>query len=140
MVKFFIKTGDPQVDSIFMPYMWGKQGLRELIEAHVNTASYGDGLKLLLIKIYVEGRFNIHAPENLIVEKYSRTKEETSAAFAIRQTDFYNKSEEERKSFLATMVQASVDKVRLKLEKRLDGFDFNLLQKNIDVAMQLYLK
>lgn len=140
MIKFFIKSGDPQVSEMFTPYLWGQSGLDKFIEIYLNTEDYGEGLNLLLIKVYVEGRFKIYGPEQLLVENYSKVRKETSAAFTVHRTDFHDKDDDERKSFLTKMVMMVVDNVQLKHEKKLIHYNFRLLKERLSMAAEAYSK
>lgn len=140
MLSFFIKTGDPEVDAVFMPYMWGDEGLKGFIETHVNACNYGRGLKLLLIKVYVEGRFEVYGPENILVSNYSKIREETTVAFTVHQTNFDGRSDNERKTFLAKMVLSAVEEVRAKHGKKIPNFNFELFEKNLNAALYFYME
>ena len=114
MVSFFIKAGDPEVSRIFTPYLWGTMSLGEIIDLRVNPVDYGEGLDLILIKVYVEGAFEIYGPKELIVENYSKIKKETGAAFTISRKDFHDKADNERKLFLVAMVRMAIDSIQSK--------------------------
>lgn len=139
MVSFFIKSGDPEVSQMFTPYLWGTKSLGELIDLEINPTNYGDDLKLILIKVYVEGRFEINGPEHLVVEGYSKIKKETGAAFTVRHKDFHNKSSEERKRFLVEMVKTSIEGIQAKHESKMHNFDFELLKTNLETVIRAYL-
>ena len=139
MVNFFIKSGDPEVSKMFTPYLWGATSLGELIDLEVNPINYGDDLELILIKVYVEGQFEIYGPEHLVIENYSRIRKETGAAFTVRRKDFHDKSNEERKFFLAAMVRISIEGIQAKHEKKIRNYNFNLLKANIETATNNYL-
>ena len=124
---------------MFTPYLWGTMSLGELIDSEVNPTNYGDDLKLILIKVYVEGRFEINGPEHLAVESYSKIKKETGAAFTIKRKDFHSKSNEERKRFLAAMVKKSIEGIQAKHEGKMRNFNFGLLKANLETAIRAYL-
>lgn len=139
MVSFFIKTGDPEVSQIFTPYLWGTASFGEIIDSKVNSVDYGEELDLILIKVYVEGKFEIYGPKHLTVENYSKTKKETGAAFTISRKDFHNKSDKERRLFLTSMVRIAISSIQLKHEKKICNYNFTLLKENFERAIDAYL-
>ena len=138
MVKFFLKTGDPQVDEEFTPYLWGEQGLGAFIETYSNTEDYGQGLKLLLIQVYVEGRFAVNGPNEVSVGNYSRVRQETSAAFTVRREDFQDRDDDKRKAFLSAMVLRAVTEVERKHGKKAQQYDFQALIESVVIAIEKY--
>ena len=140
MVSFFIKAGDPEVSRIFTPYLWGVMSLGEIIDLKVNSIDYGDGLDLILIKVYVEGKFEIYGPEHLVIENYSKAKKETGAAFTISHRNFHDKSDEERKVFLSEMVRLSIEGIQSKYENKIYNYNFPLLKENLEKSISIYLR
>ena len=138
MVKFFLKTGDPEVSEEFTPYLWGKQGLGAFIDAYVNTGRYGAGVKLLLLQVYVEGRFEVHGPPHVTVGNYSKVREETSAAFTIRREDFQDQSDQQRKDLLSAMVCQAVAEVQRKQAPKAPQYDFQALLESVVIATEKY--
>jgi hypothetical protein len=138
MVKFFLKTGDPQVSDEFTPYLWGKQGLGAFVDAHVNTRYYGAGVKLLLLQVYVEGRFEVHGPQHVKVGNYSKMREETCAAFTIRREDFQDRSDQQRKDLLSALVCQAVAEVQRKQAKKAPQYDFQALFESVVTATEKY--
>jgi hypothetical protein len=138
MVKFFLKAGDSQVSDEFTPYLWGKQGLGTLVEAYVNTRHYGAGMNLLLLQVYVEGRFEVNGPPHVKVGNYSKVREETSAAFTIRREDFQDRSDQQRKDLLSAMVCQAVAAVQRKQAKKAPQYDFQALFERVVSATEKY--
>jgi len=139
MIKFFLKVGDVETDVSFTPYLWGSNGLGRFIDVYVNSTDYGAGLHLLLIKLYVEGLFEVHGPDSIQIGNLSKIRQETSAAFTIRRSDFLDVSETERKRFLVEMVIKATDLVILKHGKKISAFNFKLLKSNLLIATEYYL-
>jgi hypothetical protein len=138
MVSFFLKAGDPQVSDAFTPYLWGAQGLGTFVDTYVNTGHYGEGVKSLLIQVYVEGQFEVHGPEQVRVGNYSKAREEMSVAFTVRREDFQGRSDQQRKAFLSAMLRQAVAEIQRKQAKKAPRFDFQALFENVVTATEKY--
>ncbi len=140
MVGYFLSCGDETVCQMFSPYLWGENGFSTLFESKFINKDYGSNLNLLLIKYYVEGRFDIHGPENFKLGNYSRKNKNIAVDVAVKKENFHNKNEFERREFVVDSSTNAIIGVKNKFEKAKILFDFHELIKDIKEVTSEYLR
>lgn len=139
MIGYFIKSGDESVSDIFTPYVWRERGFETLFKNTIGKKDYGSDLKLLLIKFYVEGKFEISGPEQPKLSNYSTKNKDIAVDIAVTPKDFHNKNDKERRSFVVNSTLNAIDLVREKLSKKKLDIDFDQLLNDVRIAGKKYL-
>lgn len=138
MIGYFIKSGDEQVSEMFTPYIWKDKGIGTLIDKELSNKTYGDGLKLILIQYYVEGRFAVNGPEIPTVGKYVNKDKSINVAITVKPNDFHNKKESDRKKYIFDTTINAIELVRDKLIHKKLNFDFSNLINDVKNVFTLY--
>ncbi|MCL4507815.1 MAG: hypothetical protein M1434_00880 [Chloroflexi bacterium] len=138
MIGYFFKAGDPQVASMFLPYIGGPSGLGTLLEPLMHK-NYGDALTLLLIQYYVEGKFQINLPDHLKVRNYSTKNRDIAVVIPVTRSVFHEASEEQRREFLLRSTLDAISAVRARLEKRKVNVDFYRLVKDVEEIGKVFI-
>jgi hypothetical protein len=133
MVGYFVSSGDPEVDSMFAPYVWGATGLANLLKP-LKLKNYGTELKLLLIEYYVEGKFTEHLFDEIRLRNYSTKSKDISAQVPVRRSDFHDRTDRQRREFLLKTTLEAIELVRGRLEKRKLGVDFDRLRQDVEAV------
>ncbi|MEO6964098.1 MAG: hypothetical protein ABIY90_19170 [Puia sp.] len=139
MIGYFLKSGDETVSDMFSPYLWMDYGFSTLFEKRFSEKSYGNDLTLLLIKYYVEGKFEINGPRNLKVNNYLKKDKDISVDIAVRENQFHKRSEIERRKFIVDSTRSAVTNVRKKLENKNFSCNFGELLSDLNVISEEYL-
>jgi len=130
MIGYFVKAGDHDVGEIFRPYIWGASGLGKRLKK-IEHKDYGEGLSLLLIQYYVEGKFPIFGPHQLKVRNYSTKNKAISVAIPVKHSDFHDVRELQRRQFILSSTIAAIDAVEARLKKRKLNVDFASLRDDV---------
>lgn len=139
MIAYFVSSGDPRVDAMFAPYIWGPSGLGTLLEP-LRHKPYGDDLILLLIKFYVEGRFSyFYFPSRFKVENYSTKNRDIAVVIPVTRSVFHEVSEEQRREFVLRSTLEAIAAVRARLEKRKVNVDFDRLVKDVEEIGKVFI-
>jgi hypothetical protein len=131
MVHYFLTAGDEGVSEMFTPYIWNKHGYGTLFENQFLNSNYGQDLKLLLIKYYVEGKFDINGPALPKVSNYPEKNKDISVAITVKAGQFHDRNEFERREFIFDSTVKAVKLVRDKLAKKKLNINFEELMSDI---------
>lgn len=124
MIRYFISAGDENVSGMFSPYIWNNLGFGTLFSNKFSNKSYGSDLKLILIKYYVEGKFEVNGPENPTVSNYSKKNKDISVAYTVHANDFHLRDDFKRKEFIVESTLNAIILVQKKLFKQRLDIDF----------------
>ncbi|HPA62822.1 MAG TPA: hypothetical protein PLM72_10185 [Spirochaetota bacterium] len=139
MIRFFVKSGDTEVDCMFSPYIWSDRGIDAYIKKYINQSNYSKDLDFLLIMFYVEGKFFDQPVENGKVSNYSSKDKSISVAIDVSKDKFHNKNDDERKKYIIESIILSVNIVAGKLQMKKMEFDKNKLLKDLeDKVFRIY--
>jgi hypothetical protein len=131
MIRYFISAGDESVSDMFSPYVWNNLGFSTLFSNKFSNKSYGSDLKLILIKYYVEGKFEVNGPEKPKVSNYSKKNKDISVAYTVHTNDFHLRDDIERKEFIVESTLNAIILVQEKLFKQRLDIDFEGLLTDI---------
>jgi len=140
MVGYYISTGDEEVGSKFIPYVFGDNGLGKLIKEHISNKDYGDDLKLLLIQYYVEGKFSRYLPEEPKLGNYKKKDRNIAIAIGVPCRLFHSRNEFERREFVVDSTLNAVNVVREKLEKKKLDINFDSLLSDLKEISKKFLE
>lgn len=138
MIGYFVASGDPRVDTMFAPYIWGSTGIRTLLES-LEDKNYGDGLTLLLIQFHVEGQFMILGSAELKVRNYSTKTKNIAVVIPVTLSRFHEVGEAQRREFVLKSTLDAITAVEHRLQKRHLNIDFDLLRRDVESIGQAYL-
>ena len=133
MIKAFIKIGfDPnkseadfkKLNDIFVPYIWGANGLIDLLKLRINE--YCQKLDTLLVKYFVCPTENEIKHIKKIGSVDSRHKI-VDLAIIIDEDNFFSKNESERQAFLLS----SLLEVLYLLSEKIEFYDIDKLISDI---------
>lgn len=139
MIRYFIKAGGRDADTMFSKYLYANNGFDTIFKDITKRRDYGDGLKLLLIKYYVDGEVSKYQSTGKRISNYSNKNKDISVDVYVNEEIFHSKDENDRKKFIIDSTLSSVKKVKEKLNKKRLQIDFNLLIDDIERAQDLYL-
>lgn len=140
MVGYYISTGDEEVGDRFIPYVWGDNGLGIGIKKDISNKDYGNDLKLLLIKYYVEGKFSRYLPHEPKVNNYMSKCKDISVDIAVTKELFHDRNEFVRREFIVDSTLNAVKLVRDKLKKKKLDIDFEALINDLKEVSEEYLR
>jgi hypothetical protein len=139
MIGYFIKSGDERVSEMFTPYIWKEHGLGTLYENKFLNKDYGKDLNLILIKYYVEGKFEIYGPKFPKVTSFSNKNKDIGIEISVSCEYFHNRNEFERREFVLDSTINAVKLVKDKLQKRKLDIKFDELISDINSVGKEYL-
>lgn len=139
MIGYFVLAGDPRVDNMFAPYIWGPSGIRTLLKS-LGERNYGDSLTLLLIQFHVEGQFLAFGPPDLKVRNYTSKSKNIAVVIPVRPSRFHEVGEAQRREFVLKSTLDAIDAVERRLQKRHLNIDFDLLRHDVEMIGETYLK
>lgn len=134
MVGYFIKGGDEQVSDMFIKYVWQEKGFENYLEELTLNKKYSSELDLLLVQYYVEGKFDTNGPEEPTVSNYSMKEKSISVAMSVRNKDFHNKGERERKEFIVKSTIDAIELAKPKILKKKIEVDWDALLTDVKQA------
>jgi hypothetical protein len=140
MVKYYLNTGDQLGSKMFSPYVWEGNGFGELIDKISLNKEYGKGLKLLLIKYYIEGKFSGYMPIEPKINNYMSKSKDIAVDIAVTKELFHDRNEFERREFIVDSTLNAVKLVRDKLKKKKLDIDFEALINDLKEASEEFLK
>jgi hypothetical protein len=140
MIKYFMNSGDENVSKMFTPYLWGEHGFSTLFEDRYANKQYGNDLKLLLIKYYIEGKFDINGPESIKVNNYLKKSRDIGVDILVPFDKFHYRNEFERREFIVDTSMNAISLVKEKLVPRKLDINFDLLSNDLIQTSQEYLK
>ncbi len=142
MVKYFTSCGDERGSKMFTPYIWKNSGFGALIDKITLDKRYGNDLKLLLVKYYIEGEFSSASdlPSEPKVLNYSTKNKDIAVNLPVTRELFHDRNEFERREFIVDSTLNTVKLVRDKLKKKKLDIDFESLMKDITEISEEYLK
>ena len=140
MIGYFLKSGDESVSTMFTPYIWEEHGFGTLFENNFLDKDYGGDVKLLLIKYYVEGKFDINGPTIPRVNKYSKKNKNISVDIPVRPEQFHLRNEFEKREFIVDSSINAVKLVRGRLERKKLNIHFDELISDMTSIGNVYLK
>ena len=140
IIGYFQLSGDGIVEDLFTPYVWGDKGYTTFINPKITSTNYGTGLKLILIQYYVEGKFDIHAPDKPKLSNYSAKNKDIAVTVPVTRDKFHDVSDSKRRQFIADTTLQAIDMVEKRLSKRKLDINFDALRRDIQKAAQEYLK
>jgi hypothetical protein len=139
MIGYFVAAGDPTVKDIIHPYIWGPDGLANLLRP-LKEKDYGPALKLLLIEYYVEGTyssaFNVMEVK---VSNYSSKNKDISVKVPIKKIDFHGKGDLHRRKFLLQTTLEAIELVRIRLERKKLAVDMQLLRCDVEAISKKFI-
>lgn len=138
MIGYFIKAGDPETGEMFRPYIGTPYGLGQRLK-RIENKDYGTGMDLLLIQLYVEGKFPIFGPEQLKVRNYSTKEKAIVVAIPVNRSSFHDVGEIERRQFLVNSTLNAINAVRARLQKRKLDIDFDTLYRDVQEIGQEFI-
>lgn len=139
MIRYFISAGDENVSEMFSPYVWSNLGFSTLFSNKFSNKSYGSDLNLILIKYYVEGKFEVNGPEKPTVSNYSKKNKDISVAYTVHTNDFHLRDDFERKEFIVESTLNAIILVQEKLFKQRLDIDFEGLLADIKLIASGFL-
>lgn len=139
MISYYIKASD-EICDIFIPYVWKRYGLGQLIEDYLANKKYGNDLNLLLIQYYVEGKFSSYLPESPKVGNYSTKNKDIAVAIGVTRDIFHDRNEFERREFIVDSTLKAVELVKARLTKKKLDIDFDSLIRDVKELSDIYLK
>ena len=140
MIRYFLSTGDEIVSNIFTPYVWKEHGLGTLLDKEIKNKNYGKDLELLLIKYYVDGKFNVNEPRSPKVSNYSKKNKDIAVDIVVTPELFHNKNEFERREFILDSTMNAVKLVKDKLTKKKLDINFDELLLDAGLVGNNYLQ
>ena len=132
MIGYFIKSGDASVSKMFTPYVWRESGFATQLDRALWGKNYGEGLDLLLIQYYVEGRFPVFGPSQLKVKNYSAKDKDIAVAIPVKRSEFHEVSETQRRRFIVSSTLNAIEAVRTRLYSRKLNVDFDELYADVE--------
>jgi len=139
MIRYFILSGDADVEQLFEPYLWSMKGLARRVKSTCEVGAYGSDLRLILIQYYVEGKYDIGAPPAPRLRHYSKKNKDIAVAFPVTHDRFHDVGEQERRQFIVDTTFQSIDMVEARLGKRRLDIDFVSLRRDVNSAAREYL-
>jgi cellulose biosynthesis protein BcsQ len=139
MIGYFIKSGDENVSEIFTPYVWKENGFENIFKTIIGEKDYGKDLKLLLIKYYVIGKFEINAPEQPKASNYSTNNKDIAVDVTVMPKDFHDRNDKERRTFIVNSTLSAIDLVRARLSKKKLDIDFDQLISDVEKAGKSFI-
>jgi len=139
MIGYFLKAGDEIVSAMFDPYLWSERGFSTLFENRLLNKDYGPDLKLLLVMYYVEGKFDVNGPTLPKAGNYSKKDKNISVAITVKDVQFHNRNEFERREFIVDSTIKAVKLVREKPTIRKLNIKFDDLIADIVSVGNVYL-
>nr|MBN2278565.1 hypothetical protein [candidate division Zixibacteria bacterium] len=141
VIKYFLWLGSEDIKELFPPYVWGKDSFGYYTEPILSQTSYGNDLRLLLIKYFVVGVFTPNdLPSRPILSNYSNKNKDITVDFAVTREKFHNVGERERREFIVNTTLQAIDMVEGRLGKRKLDIDFENLRRDVKKAAEDYLK
>jgi hypothetical protein len=140
MIGYFLSAGDEIVSNIFTPYVWKENGLGTLLDKEIKNKNYGNDLELLLIKYYVEGRFDVNGPSFPKVSSYSKKNKDIAVDITVTPELFHNRNEFERREFIIDSTLNAVKLVRDKLSPKNLAINFDELLSDVTSVRNSYLQ
>ena len=140
IIGFFQLSGDEDVGDLFTPYVWGENCFTKFINPIIKSANYGIDLKLILIQYYVEGKFDLNAPDKPKLSNYSSKKKDIAVTIHVTRDKFHDVSDSKRRQFIVETTLQAIDMVEKRLSKRKLDINFDALRKDIQKAAKEYLK
>lgn len=138
LIKYFVKNGDQFVSELFTPYVWGELGFDSFLKKTMTRKSYGD-VKLILIRLYVEGKFEIGIPDTIQVGRYSSKTQDISVDVPVRREDFHDKTDHERKQFILSSTEKAIMLVYERTAKKKLDLDLPAILADIHLAAKFYI-
>jgi hypothetical protein len=139
MIGFFVGSGDTTVGEMFTPYLWGSNGLANLLEP-LKKKNYGSSLKLLLIEYYVEGEhssaFNV---PHIKVSNYSSKNKDISVKVPVRRIVFHDTDDLLRRKFLLQTTLEAIELVRIRLERKKLDVDIQRLRSDVEAIGEKFI-
>jgi hypothetical protein len=139
MIGYSLIAGDEIVSSMFDPYIWSERGFSTLFKNGLLNKDYGPDLRLLLVMYYVEGKFDVNGPKLPKVGNYSKKDKNISVAITVKDGQFHNRNEFERREFIVDSTIKAVKLVREKPTIRKLNIKFDDLIADIVSVGNVYL-
>lgn len=136
IIGYFISAGDVDVGNLITPYI---NGFENYFEPILTSKNYGTDLELLLVQYYVEGKFDICAPEKSRILNYSNKNKDIAVAFSVTRNKFHDVSDHKRRLFIVNTTLQAIDMVEKRLGKRKLDIHFASLRKDVRAAAEDYL-
>ena len=113
MIGYFTLAGDIYADSPFGAY---QQSFANLVKQRIGDRRYGDGLDLILIQYYLEGKYLHQVKKDYRVQGY-RKKEKSVAAIVWVARSFGNRPETEKRQFIIDSTLEVIKLVHIKMDR-----------------------
>lgn len=126
---FISSNMDDDKGEEFHPYIWGDLGIGELIKK-LKSDKYGKDLSLILFQFYVNP-IPYMASNIKDIESYRKSEGSIAASIIIDDTNFFLKSESERKTFIMDSMLQKLDLVKGVVTKKKLDTDIDLLKSDL---------
>ena len=141
VVDYFLDLGGSDAKELFRPYIWGHNGLGDVVERFLSGRNYGSDLELILVKYHVYGMFEPDwALGDIRVSNYMSKTKDVAVSFPVKPHQFKDVSERERRLFVVNTTLQAIDLVEKKLGKRKLDIDFESLRRDVKEATDEYLR
>jgi hypothetical protein len=134
MIGYSIISGGEMAVKNFKPYIWNELGVGDFIRDKFNDFQT-EGLKLILIMYYVDGKFSANGPLDFKVNNYSPKDQSISVAHTIP-VRFWDMSEAERKQYISDSTLHAYVLAKERLIKKKLGIDFENLQNKLEANLK----
>jgi len=139
-IRYFLWLGGEDADELFTPYIWGQKSFEYYTEPILSRGSYGNDLRLLLVKFYVEGRLIADGiTSKPKISNYSKKNKDIAVAFSVTREKFHDVGERERREFIVNTTLQAIDMVEGRLGKRKLDINFDSLRRDVKKAADEYL-
>jgi hypothetical protein len=138
----FMKIGfDPNLseedfanlDKVFSSYIWGNDGINNLIK-QLNNEDYGNDLKLILFQ------FNVKPTEGELlklkeIEPYRKNEKAIGVPIIVNDDNFFTKSEDDRRGYLKQEIFRKMDLLSKVVEQKGLDTKFELLKFDLQTVL-----
>jgi hypothetical protein len=99
MIGFFIKSGGKKAGRESSRYIFGDSGISQLFKESLSE-HYSDDLKLILIKLYVDGEIVTFPTKQKVLSNYSSKTKSIAVDCFIKAGNFFDKKEVGKKKLV----------------------------------------
>ncbi len=133
MIGYFVKTGGENT-AFFSDYIWRENGFKTILDKYLVEQSFGSDLNLLLIKYIVDGDILTFKTIKRNISAYSTQNKDISVDINVRNTDFLEQAELERRNYIVQSTLSAVNTVEKQVAVHGLVVDFELLRIKIKLA------
>ncbi len=127
------KMGDPAKEA-FLPYLWGPGGLGARLGG-LRRSDYGKDLQLILLQFYVRPIPDVreHLRE---IERFRPKEKAIGVPVIVDDSNFFDKSEEDRQEFIATTILEKLELVRKVVVRNKLDCDIGRLRSDVEEILR----